>query len=1026
MTRRTMGNTWRWLAAWLLACGMSAAHAGLSVRTSWGALPPTTAANQRTVDFSTNTISSEGAGRMTSSQSVGDCPRFFGLCLLGTWPGSVSQTAGSSLSGFSGNSVSVSSGVNGNATSMTITFTTPTPYVGFLWGAQYNLTSQNNMFVNITLENNSVVTLKNCRDWWNNQCVGAYVGSNWFTDVYDVLFGWLFGDAITYVPVYVQYQPDNGVRIKRVQFQTYQCAGCGFLFSNVALTSQVDSLTYVDATVAPHHYELTTPTATVSSGADVVYTFKACGNADCSVPFISGATATLSLSGGSPSYPGGAGYSIAAGPVNTDTAVVRFAASGTATASLSVYSPTPSNTPKVFCGMGATASSGGSCSVTIGAPLHHLEVSTESSAGLTCNPVTYTIKACADAACTPYTQSVTGTLTLSGATPLSAFNFDTGTTGLTTVAAYTTTAADVTASIATGSLNTMPSNSPAVFCGMGVAASSGGSCVYKAASSGFVFNVPPHAAGDVQTVTMSAVAADSANTAKCTPAFKGVTKTVKLSCSYSNPNDGTMPVVVNGSGLNAAGLTGNKCDGVGASLSLPFDTNGNTTLSVSYDDAGSMTMNALYTGAGSDAGVSMSGNDGFVTTPKRFVISTTGPYVAGQGYTGQVTAVSANNVTTRNYGKESPVATTTFTQSVSKPTGSAAKTGTLGGNLGAFTNGVATLNSLSWSEVGSLDFTVATANYLSSGLGVSTDTGTAGAIGPFIPHRFDVVVTQACAASGKAAFTYSEQPFTATVRALALGGGLTQNYDGTANTSPNQARGASLAATTNGTTGSLTGATIAASAFSGGSATATPTFSFGSKTTVPYAVKLRATEASPGTVTSSAGAEGSVSVRSGRLKLFNAFGSEKTSLALQAQTQYWSGKGWVINSDDSCTTVPANAVALNAFISNKGVVSTNMATLGFTVTPSALAVASGTGTLTLGAPSNGSTGSFDLALNLGSTTADQSCLSTHNASVGANRSWLRGQNGNCTGTADRDPSARATFGVFSPESTRTIHVRDLF
>jgi len=119
-------------------------------------------------------------------------------------------------------------------------------------------------------------------------------------------------------------------------------------------------------------------------------------------------------------------------------------------------------------------------------------------------------------------------------------------------------------------------------------------------------------------------------------------------------------------------------------------------------------------------------------------------------------------------------------------------------------------------------------------------------------------------------------------------------------------------------------------------------------------------------------------------------------------------------------------VTINAFTSHTGTVNTNPATMGFTVTPSALSVTSGTGTLTLGAPSNGSTGSIDLSLNLGSGAADQSCLGTHNGSVGANRSWLRGQNGNCTSTADRDPSARATFGVFSPEGTKTIHVRDLF
>ena len=258
-----LGRLWRVLAAWLLALGVSSAHAGLSVYTSWSTLPPTSAANQRTVDFGPNTVAAEGASRMTASQSVGDCPRFLGLCLLGTYPGSVSVQSGSSLNGFSGNYLDIASGVNGNSTSYTITFTNPTPYVGFLWGAQYNIGSQNDMFVNITLADNTVVTLKNCRDSSNAQCVGAYVPTNWFTDVYDILFGWLFGDAIRYVPVYVQYQPDNGVKVKKIQFQTYDCGGCGLLFSDTNLDYQVDYLTYVDASVVPDHYEVTTSSATV-------------------------------------------------------------------------------------------------------------------------------------------------------------------------------------------------------------------------------------------------------------------------------------------------------------------------------------------------------------------------------------------------------------------------------------------------------------------------------------------------------------------------------------------------------------------------------------------------------------------------------------------------------------------------------------------------------------------------------------------------------------------------------------------
>jgi MSHA biogenesis protein MshQ len=40
--------------------------------------------------------------------------------------------------------------------------------------------------------------------------------------------------------------------------------------------------------------------------------------------------------------------------------------------------------------------------------------------------------------------------------------------------------------------------------------------------------------------------------------------------------------------------------------------------------------------------------------------------------------------------------------------------------------------------------------------------------------------------------------------------------------------------------------------------------------------------------------------------------------------------------------------------------------------------------------------------------------------------WLRAQNGNCATTFDRDPSARVTFGIYKPESTKTIHVREIY
>ena len=72
------------------------------------------------------------------------------------------------------------------------------------------------------------------------------------------------------------------------------------------------------------------------------------------------------------------------------------------------------------------------------------------------------------------------------------------------------------------------------------------------------------------------------------------------------------------------------------------------------------------------------------------------------------------------------------------------------------------------------------------------------------------------------------------------------------------------------------------------------------------------------------------------------------------------------------------------------------------------------------------TGSLDLALNLGSASADQSCLSVHPASTGSALPWLRAQQGSCSAAWDRDPAARASFGIYAPETRKTLHVRELY
>jgi MSHA biogenesis protein MshQ len=169
---------------------------------------------------------------------------------------------------------------------------------------------------------------------------------------------------------------------------------------------------------------------------------------------------------------------------------------------------------------------------------------------------------------------------------------------------------------------------------------------------------------------------------------------------------------------------------------------------------------------------------------------------------------------------------------------------------------------------------------------------------------------------------------------------------------------------------------------------------------------------SDGVTATSAAAIGSPLLRFGRLRLSNAFGSEKANLQMPVQAQYWSGQSWVLSSDDGCTSLLAG----NFYLLPGAPAGTSA---------SAVTIASGAGTLTITKPSPTATGFADVAADLGSSGSDQSCLPSHGG-IAASLPWLRSQNGSCATTYDRDPSARATFGIYAPETRKTVHVREQF
>ena len=138
----------------------------------------------------------------------------------------------------------------------------------------------------------------------------------------------------------------------------------------------------------------------------------------------------------------------------------------------------------------------------------------------------------------------------------------------------------------------------------------------------------------------------------------------------------------------------------------------------------------------------------------------------------------------------------------------------------------------------------------------------------------------------------------------------------------------------------------------------------------------------------------------------------------------------------SCSVVPVSAVALGTYLDAAGASTSTWTT---SVTPSsgstAFSASSGVANLVLATPvatnSKAAVGSVDVALNLGASSADTSCLATPRPSTtGAALTWLRAQFGSTNGCTSSsaysyDPSARATFGVFAPETKRVIHFNEV-
>ncbi len=644
--------------------------------------------------------------------------------------------------------------------------------------------------------------------------------------------------------------------------------------------------------------------------------------------------------------------------------------------------------------------------------VHHLEIQHPTGSMLTCTPTEVTVKACADAACgTTYTQGLSATLSASSAVPV---GFSPGATfvigaGAATASVGVHMASVGSAVLGAGGVNIEVTAPPT--CNFGSP-----TCTLTAADAGLLISIADHASDSDATVRVGAVR-KSDQAPVCVPAFANVTRNIAWACSYRNPGSGTRAPLLAGVALNATGNSAAACDAGGRTLPVTFDAAGTGSLPFRYADVGQIDLSARYTAtSGAEAGLTLQGSASVIAAPAAFsVAAAAGPWTAGLPFSATVTALNASGAVTPNFGREAVAESARLSWVRRSPAGAGAVDGVFTGALGSFAAGTATASDLAWTEVGTGDLLarLSSDSYLGSGLTATGSTGIGGAVGPFRPHRLATVTTPACGT-----FSYGGQPFGVTVTARNAFGGITANYDGSAATTPNFARAVTLLDASGTGGGSLSGS-VAASSFRAGVGSGSATYAFLDKLTGPRTALVRAQDSDG--VGSSGGTEGTMGTRSGRLRLSSAFGSEKADLMMPVLAEFYSGAAWVINAADACTTVPAASVAL----SNRRT-STGIATTAWTNTTGAIAITGGYGTLRLSPPSPAATGTVDVALNLGSGTADASCLATHPASTGAGVGWLRSRNGSCAATWDRDPSARAAFGVFSPESNRTVHVREVY
>ncbi len=702
---------------------------------------------------------------------------------------------------------------------------------------------------------------------------------------------------------------------------------------------------------------------------------------------------------------------------------------------------------------------------------------TTPSTGLSCLPSTVTITACADSSspCTNPVTSINGQTaalaTSAGTLGSPTVTFNSSGVATTTLSVPLANDGDVV-SVTLGTTSTA-ANSASRCCPDGSSCVVDPSCdttfnsagfVIAAASGGVEATVPTQTAGTASGSFVLRAVRTNTTTMACQAALTGANAVDwAYECNDPSTCSGSNRMVINGGTQTTVQRNNDTSVSSYTSVPMTFDANGNAPFTFTFNDVGLSTLWMRKT----VAGALLDGNsNAFVTRPAGFTVTgiaqtaapntanpgattaTGGRFVkAGESFTAVVTATTATGAAAPNFGRESSPEGVRLTPTLVLPAGGSSgslSNGVIAG--GSFTNGVATVTNLTFSEVGIVTLTpaVADGDYLGAGNVTGTTTGN---VGRFVPARFALsgaALTHRTALAGSpaSAFTYLDENFSLalTLTAQNSAGQTTTNYTGAfARFDATAAASwglAGIAGTTifSGASGRLSLGTAAGS-WAGGVLSGATLNAAALRSSAPdgpfEAVFGVAPTDADGTLLASYdldtdlpanGADratvATVSLRFGRLRLQNAIGAADRSLALPLRAEIWNGSAFALQSADSCSRVPTSAVNLGR--RRGSLIASDVAPAG------SVTLASGAGKLVLTAPGGGRSGTLDAALSLGAAT-DTACLSPWTpspaATAGAGLASLRGNW--CSAAYAHDPAARATFGR-QRGSGSTVYRRENF